>query len=142
METKRGEGDAVALEVPVGDGKGGYCLEDADEAVGLENQAPVDEAVDFGLARAAEEDVSIGSFVCQDGGGGAVGEATEWVVSVVLAQFKEEGSHQIIIMRNDERTCGSPKITFVKTGQNSENEPAGRRYAIVFFRLSKTTRPY
>ena len=33
-------------------------------------------------------------------------------------------------------------MTFVITGQNSEKEPAGSKYAIVFFKLSKTTRPY
>ena len=43
----------------------------------------------------------------------------------------------MIIMRNDDRTCGSPKMTFVRTGQNSEKEPAGSKYAMVFFKLSK-----
>jgi hypothetical protein len=47
----------------------------------------------------------------------------------------------MMIMRNEDRTCGRLKITLVKTGQNLEKEPAGRRYAIVFFKLSKTTRP-
>jgi hypothetical protein len=48
----------------------------------------------------------------------------------------------MIIMRKEDRTCGRPKMTLVMTGQNSEKLPAGNRYAIVFFRLSKTTRPY
>lgn len=48
----------------------------------------------------------------------------------------------MIIIRKDDRTCGRPNTTLVKTGQNSEKEPAGRRYAIVFFKLSKTTRPH
>jgi len=34
---------------------------------------------------------------------------------------------QMIIIRNDERICGMPKTTLVITGQNSENEPAGKR---------------
>jgi hypothetical protein len=36
-------------------------------------------------------------------------------------------TYQIMIMRKEERIWGRPKMTFVKTGQNSENEPAGRR---------------
>jgi hypothetical protein len=48
----------------------------------------------------------------------------------------------MMIMRNEDRTCGRPKITLVKTGHYSEKEPARRRYAMVFFKLSKTTRPY
>lgn len=48
----------------------------------------------------------------------------------------------MMIIKKDDRTCGSPKMTFVNTGQNSEKEPAGSKYAIVFFRLSKTTLPY
>lgn len=51
-------------------------------------------------------------------------------------------AYQIIIIKKLDRTCGSPNSTFVKTGQNSENDPAGSKYAIVFFRLSKTSLPY
>jgi hypothetical protein len=34
---------------------------------------------------------------------------------------------QMTIMKNEDRICGMPKTTLVKTGQNSEKEPAGRR---------------
>ena len=53
--------------------------------------------------------------------------------AVAAAQSVQQ---QIIIIRNDDRICGNPKRTLVITGQNSAKEPAGRRNAIVFFRLS------
>lgn len=34
---------------------------------------------------------------------------------------------QMIIMRKELKTWGSPNTTFVIIGQNSENDPAGRR---------------
>jgi hypothetical protein len=33
----------------------------------------------------------------------------------------------MIIIRNEDKTCGRPKTTLVMTGQNSDQEPAGSR---------------
>lgn len=40
-----------------------------------------------------------------------------------------------------DRICGRPKKKERRTGQSSLNEPAGKRYTIVFLRLSKHSRP-
>jgi hypothetical protein len=73
-----------------------------------------------------------------------------------------DASYQMIIMRNEDRIWGRPKMTDVITGQNSEKLPAGSRYEMTcarialasfngkslaaskrtFFKLSNTTRPY
>ena len=36
-------------------------------------------------------------------------------------------TYQIMIIRNDDKICGIPKTTFVKTGQNSDHDPAGSK---------------
>lgn len=36
-------------------------------------------------------------------------------------------AYQIMIIRKDDRICGIPKMTLVKTGQNSDHEPAGSK---------------
>jgi hypothetical protein len=91
---------------------------------------------------AAEEDICFGLFVGEDLGVLDFvlhGREGKGALTVAAAQSVKQ---QIMIIRKLDRTCGIPKMTFVITGQNSENEPAGRRYAIVFFKLSNTTRPY
>jgi len=47
-----------------------------------------------------------------------------YAMAVAAAQSVKQ---QMMIMRKEESICGSPKRTFVMTGQNSENEPAGKR---------------
>ena len=64
----------------------------------------------------------------------------------VISGYKDERrvvvAYQIKIIKKLDRACGSPNSTFVRTDQNSENEPAESKYEIVFFGLSKTTLPY
>jgi hypothetical protein len=36
-------------------------------------------------------------------------------------------AYQMMIMRNEERTCGTPNATKAITGQNSEKDPAGSK---------------
>jgi hypothetical protein len=47
-----------------------------------------------------------------------------YAIAVAAAQSVKQ---QMMIIRNEERICGRPNITFVITGQNSEKDPAGRR---------------
>lgn len=58
------ERNAVALEVPVRHRKGAHSFYDTDEAVGLEYEFPINQAVDFGLAGPSEQDVGFRSFIC------------------------------------------------------------------------------
>lgn len=64
----------VALEVPVGHGEGQGRLEQADEAVGLEDQLSVYQPVFAHCAGLAEEDVCFRGFVGESDGGHGVGE--------------------------------------------------------------------
>lgn len=65
------------MEVPVGHGERRDGLEDADEAVGLEDQLPVHEAVFLGVAGWAEEDVGFWRFKGKDCRCSAVGKTAE-----------------------------------------------------------------
>lgn len=76
-EPHRAEGDAFAAGVPVGHGEAADGLLQAEEDVGVEEQAPVDELVLFDVAGLAEKDVGFGLFVGEHGGGGAVGQAAD-----------------------------------------------------------------
>lgn len=62
-EPQRAERDAAALEVPVRHGEGGDGLQDAQHAVRVQDQLPVDQAVLLDVAGLAEEDVGFGLFV-------------------------------------------------------------------------------
>lgn len=66
--------NAVALQVPVRHSKGGDRLENANEAVGLEDKLPVHEPVVADSAGRARQHVGLGRLVRERGGGQAVGE--------------------------------------------------------------------
>lgn len=76
--------DALALQVPVGHGKRSQRLGHADDAVGLEDELPVDQAVLLDVSRAAVQHVCLGLFVGQDSGGDAVGKAAALVSTYTL----------------------------------------------------------
>ena len=64
----------------------------------------------------------------KDYGSSAISEAAGWAIRIAIVEVKKGFYiYQIIIIRKEERISGSPKITVVKTGQNSANDPAGRR---------------
>lgn len=107
----------------------------------MDDQLPVDKVVPLWLARRAQKNVRFGSFVCKYRCGGAIGEAAI-LVNFATSSEPRKMAYQMMIIRKDDSTWGNPNTTLVMTGQNSEKDPAGSRYTIVFFRLSNTTRPY
>lgn len=74
-EPELAEGNAFAFEVPVCHCKGGNGLENANEAIGLEHELPINETIHLRFARLSEKDISFGSFICQNGCGSAICEA-------------------------------------------------------------------
>lgn len=88
----------------------------------------VDKLVLFRITRQAKQNVRFGIFVREDSRGGGVGKKA-WVGHQIYKSggTKVYSTHQVIIIRNDERTCGRTNMTLVNTGQISENEPAGSR---------------
>lgn len=79
LEPEDREGDAVALKVPEGHGKGADGFNNAKNTVCVEDEFPVHEAVLLGLAWGTEEDVGFGFLVGEDCRGRAVCEATDWI---------------------------------------------------------------
>lgn len=77
LEPENREGDPLALEIPESHGKGGDRFEDSDECIGLHHELPVDETVQLGLARAAEEDVGLWCLVRKNNRCSAVCEAAD-----------------------------------------------------------------
>lgn len=49
---------------------------------------------------------------------------------------------QITIIRKADSGSGVPSKTLTKTGHNSDQDPAGKRYNITFFKLSNTSLPF
>jgi hypothetical protein len=49
---------------------------------------------------------------------------------------------QITIIRKADNGSGVPSKTLTTTGHISDQEPAGNRYNITFFKLSNTSRPF
>ena len=74
-EPELAERDAVALQVPEGHSERGEGLENAHEAVRLENELPVNKAVALDIAWRPEEDVGLGLLVGEHRCGSAVREA-------------------------------------------------------------------
>lgn len=92
LEPESAERKSGSLEVPVGHDERCEGLEHPDEPVRLQHQAPIDQAIRFGVARLAEQDVSFGLFVGQNGGSGAVGEAAdEGVLAGARHTFGRDG---------------------------------------------------
>ncbi len=49
---------------------------------------------------------------------------------------------QITIIRKGDSGSGIPSKTLTNTGNNSDQDPAGKRYNITFLKLSNTSRPF
>ena len=75
FKPKRRKRDTRAPEIPICHREGGDGLENADEAIRLEDEPPVDKTVLSGIAGRPEQDVGFWRFEGEDGCSGAVGEA-------------------------------------------------------------------
>ncbi len=49
---------------------------------------------------------------------------------------------QMTIIRKGDSGSGIPSKTLTNTGNNSDQDPAGKRYNITFLKLSNTSRPF
>jgi hypothetical protein len=74
-EPEVAEEDAVALQIPVGHCEGCNGFQDADKAIRLHHQLPVDEAIDLGFPGLAEQDIGLWGFVRKDDCGSTIREA-------------------------------------------------------------------
>ena len=79
LEPQRREGDAAALEPPVeGADERREALDEAEEAVGVQEEATVGEAVRFAVARRAQEEVGLGALVDEAQGGQDIRHGTHY----------------------------------------------------------------
>lgn len=76
-EPEAAEGQAVARQIPVAHGEGADGLEDTDQAVRLQQQAPVDESVLVDVARRSQHHICLGLFVRQHRCRHTVGETAD-----------------------------------------------------------------
>ena len=49
---------------------------------------------------------------------------------------------QTIIIKKADNGSGTPSRTLTNTGHNSDQDPAGKKYNITFFKLSNTSLPF
>lgn len=80
-EPNVGEGNALALQVPVRHGERRYRLDEADEPVRLQDELPINEAVLARHSRFPQEYVGLRSLICEGDGSESVGEETGCVNS-------------------------------------------------------------